>query len=197
MEETKLLVDVMIPVYKPKKQLKHLLAMLAVQTYPVHQVILINTEKKYWNEEEMREAIPDKLDVVVRHITKQEFDHGATRHQAMEMAKGDISVCMTDDAVPADKTLIEHLVQAFRQTGPKGEMVIEAYARQLPAKDCGFVEQYTRSFNYPETSRIKTSGDLDELGIKTFLPPMYAVRTGGICILHRAVLSGKPYLMKI
>lgn len=168
MEETKLLVDVMIPVYKPKKQLKHLLAMLAVQTYPVHQVILINTEKKYWNEEEMREAIPDKLDVVVRHITKQEFDHGATRHQAMEMAKGDISVCMTDDAVPADKTLIEHLVQAFRQTGPKGEMVIEAYARQLPAKDCGFVEQYTRSFNYPETSRIKTSGDLDELGIKTF-----------------------------
>lgn len=45
MEETKLLVDVMIPVYKPKKQLKHLLAMLAVQTYPVHQVILINTEK--------------------------------------------------------------------------------------------------------------------------------------------------------
>ena len=168
MEETKLLVDVMIPVYKPKKQLKHLLAMLAVQTYPVHQVILINTEKKYWNEEEMREAIPDKLDVVVRHITKQEFDHGATRHQAMEMAKGDISVCMTDDAVPADKTLIEHLVQAFRQTGPKGEMVIEAYARQLPAKDCRLIERYTRSFNYPEEGRIKTKKDLPKLGIKTY-----------------------------
>ena len=47
-------------------------------------------------------------------------------------------------------------------------MVIEAYARQLPAKECGFVERYTRSFNYPETNRIKTSEDLDELGIKTF-----------------------------
>ena len=104
MEETKLLVDVIIPVYKPKKKLKHLLAMLAVQTYPIHQVILINTERQYWNEEEMSAvAIPDNLDVAVRHISKQEFDHGATRHLGMEMSKGDIAVCMTDDAVPADK----------------------------------------------------------------------------------------------
>ena len=78
MEEKKLLADVIIPVYKPKKKLKHLLAMLAVQTYPIHQVILINTERQYWNEEEMSAVIPDNLEVVVRHISKQEFDHGAT-----------------------------------------------------------------------------------------------------------------------
>lgn len=168
MEEKKLLVDVIVPVYKPKKKLKHLLAMLAVQTYPVHQVILINTEKQYWNEDEMSAAIPDNLNVSVSHISKQEFDHGATRHLGMEMSKGHIAVCMTDDAVPADKELISRLVRAFRQTGPDGETVIEVYARQLPDKDCSFTERYTRSFNYPETSRIKTAKDLEALGIKTF-----------------------------
>ena len=42
---------------------------------------------------------------------------------------------MTDDAVPADDRLIEHLVAAFDQRGPQGESVIMAYARQLPDKD--------------------------------------------------------------
>ena len=43
-----------------------------------------------------------------------------------------------------------------------------AYARQLADKDCGLAERYTRSFNYPEESRVKTRADLKELGIKTF-----------------------------
>ena len=42
------------------------------------------------------------------------------------------------------------------------------YARQLPDKDCRMVECYTRSFNYPQESRIKTIEDVDKLGIKTF-----------------------------
>ena len=43
-----------------------------------------------------------------------------------------------------------------------------AYARQLPREDCGELERYTRSFNYPKESRIKQLTDLPELGIKTF-----------------------------
>lgn len=43
-----------------------------------------------------------------------------------------------------------------------------AYARQLADKDCGLAERYTRSFNYPDQSRVKTRADLKELGIKTF-----------------------------
>ncbi len=168
MEEKKVLVDVIIPVYKPKKQFKYLLSMLAVQTYPIHQVILMNTEKTYWNEEEMKGIMPDNLDIVVHHISKQDFDHGATRHQAMELSNAHIAVCMTDDAVPADKGLIENLVQAFDQTGPDGQTVIEAYARQIPNKDCGVAERFTRSFNYPEDGCIKTVRDLDKMGIKTF-----------------------------
>lgn len=43
-----------------------------------------------------------------------------------------------------------------------------AYARQLPKENCREVEKYTRSFNYPEESRIKGKEDLPILGIKTF-----------------------------
>ena len=43
-----------------------------------------------------------------------------------------------------------------------------AYARQLPGKGSSEAERYTRQFNYPEQSRVKTKEDLSELGIKTF-----------------------------
>lgn len=43
-----------------------------------------------------------------------------------------------------------------------------AYARQLPKSDCHIVEQYTRQFNYPEQSHVKTKADIPTLGIKTF-----------------------------
>ena len=77
-------------------------------------------------------------------------------------------VFMTDDAVPADERLIEHLAAAFDKRGPGGESVIMAYARQLPDKDCPMAERFTSSFNYPEDSCIKTKEDLGRMGIKTF-----------------------------
>ena len=48
------------------------------------------------------------------------------------------------------------------------EDVGAAYARQLPRKDCHIIERYTRSFNYPEKSRLKGKADIPVLGIKTF-----------------------------
>ena len=92
-----------------------------------------------------------------------------TRNRGMRFSRADIVVFMTDDAVPADEFLIEKLVGAFEQRGPEGEAVIMAYARQLPDKDCPLAERYTRSFNYPEKSCLKTKADLKRLGIKTFL----------------------------
>ena len=43
-----------------------------------------------------------------------------------------------------------------------------AYARQLPGEDAGEIEVFTRNFNYPETSSIKTAKDIKELGIKAY-----------------------------
>lgn len=157
-------VDVIIPAYRPGKKFSRLLKMLKLQTYPVNKIIVMNTEKAYWNDKGF-EGIDN---LMVCHLSKEEFDHGATRNRGARFSRADIMVYMTDDAVPADEYLIQHLVSAFDKRGPNGESVIMAYARQLPDKDCPMAESYTRSFNYPETSCVKTRGDLEKMGIKTF-----------------------------
>jgi len=157
-------VDVIIPVYKPTEKLFQLLCMLRKQTVEVHDIILVNTEKKYFEllmpEEEWKEKYPD---VQIRHIAKSEFDHGNTRNFGVRLSCSPYFVMMTDDALPADEYLIEKLLAPFED-----EQVGMTYARQLPAEGCGIIESYTRDFNYPPQSRIKSAEDLPELGIKTF-----------------------------
>ena len=92
------------------------------------------------------------------------FDHGATRRRGAELSDAEILIFMTQDALPADRNLVGNLVQAVAGNEKTGA----AYARQLPKNDCGFLEKYTRSFNYPEQSCLKTEKDVETRGIKTY-----------------------------
>lgn len=157
-------VDVVIPSYKPGEKFLRLMEMLKRQTYPVHKVIIYNTEEKYFNHlvygTTFRENYPN---VEVTHISRREFDHGKTRNMAAEHAQGDILIFMTDDAVPADTRLVEALVEPLAD-----DRTAVSYARQLPASDCGLLERFTRDFNYPGESCVKGGGDVARLGIKTY-----------------------------
>lgn len=157
-------VDVLIPVYKPDRKFSRLLQMLERQTVRPGRIIVMNTERSYWNEQGYKGI----RGLEVKHLTKEEFDHGGTRNLAAWYSEADVMIFMTDDAVPQDEYLIERLLAAFSGRGPKGEPIAAAYARQLPAADCRTIERYTRQFNYPAESRIKTAADLPELGIKTY-----------------------------
>ena len=134
-------VDVLIPVYKPDRRFARLLQMLKKQTVVPDRIIIMNTEKAYWNADGYRD-IPG---MEVHHLTKEEFDHGGTRNLAAWYSESDIMIFMTDDAVPQDEYLIENLLKGLEQKGPAGEAVAVAYARQLPAKDCRTIERYTRA----------------------------------------------------
>lgn len=158
-------VDVIIPVYRPDKRFRELLDKLAVQTVPVRKIIIMNTERSYWKDSEYQ----DISNLEVHHVTRTEFDHGGTRRQGAGYSKAAIMIFMTDDAIPEDEHLLEHLVKALTLTGPGGESMAAAYARQLPAGDCRFIERLTRAYNYPPQSRVKTAADLKRLGIKTFM----------------------------
>ena len=120
----------------------------------------MNTEESMWNKE--WEKLSDAMEV--HHLTKEEFDHGGTRARAAELSDADVMVFMTQDAMPADRELLAELLKALDQE----ENIAAAYARQLPNAECSFVERYTRAFNYPDTSLVKTKADLDKYGIKTF-----------------------------
>ena len=71
-------VDVIVPVYQPGKKFSRLLQMLSKQTWPIRRIIIMNTERSYWNEEGYRGI----KGLEVHHLTKEEFDHGATRDLA-------------------------------------------------------------------------------------------------------------------
>ena len=158
-------VDVIIPVYRPGARFLEMLRRLNVQTQPVNRFIIMNTEQDLWDNwcKGLPEgSLPENLSVF--HVTKDEFDHGATRHAGVMESDADVFVCMTHDAMPADKKLLEKLTEALMEE----DFIGAAYARQLPEKDCKIIERYTRSFNYPEESRVKVADDLPELGIKTY-----------------------------
>ena len=149
-----------IPAYRPGEEFEKLLERLSAQKYPINKILVMNTEKKFWKETWEQEYPL----VEVRHLTKEEFDHGGTRRQAAELSDAEILVFMTQDAMPADRELIGALVGALAENPQAGA----AYARQLPKKDCRFLEKYTRSFNYPEQSCLKTEKDVQTYGIKTY-----------------------------
>lgn len=153
-----------IPVYKPDKSFFELIERIQKQTVPVNRIILMNTEEKYFERLVYGTSFVDNhRQVKVYHLSKREFDHGDTRHIGIEKSDADICLLMTQDAMPADEYLVEHLVKALEQ--PE---VVAAYGRQLPNESCNPIEKYLRSFNYPEHSRVKTLEDLPALGIKTF-----------------------------
>lgn len=158
-------VDVIIPVYKPDRGFLTMVGKLQAQTVPVNRIILMNTEQKYLDRLFYGTTLEreNHNNIMVKHLSKREFDHGRTRNQGVKLSDADVFVMMTQDAMPADEFLLERLLEALR-----GEKVAVSYARQLPGRDSSEAERYTRQFNYPEQSRVKTKADLSELGIKTF-----------------------------
>lgn len=152
-------IDVIIPTYRPDEKLDKNLRMLRRQTVTPDRIILINTEEALFHSGEFEKLPQGEL----YHITKPEFDHGGTRNRAAAMCDGDIIVLLTQDAIPADEHLIEKLTEPFDD-----EEVCAAYGRQMADWKDNPVEAYTRIFNYPKKSRVKSKEDLPVLGIKTF-----------------------------
>ena len=153
-------VDVIIPAYHPGKEFATLIKRLEKQSVPIHRIIVMNTEESMWNKE--WEKLSDVMEI--HHLAKSEFDHGGTRAQAAELSDADVMIFMTQDAMPADRELLAELLKALEQD----ENIAAAYARQLPNAECSFVERYTRAFNYPDRSVVKTKEDMVQYGIKTF-----------------------------
>ena len=197
-------VDVIIPTYKPDQRFFELIALLDKQTFPISHIRIINTEEKYFEkiiygrryEEEYR-------NLCVTHISRREFDHAATRSHAVAHSDADIFVMMTMDAYPKDEHLIENLVKALVP-----DNVAVSYARQLANPDAGMIEQFTRNYNYPDTSCMKSKEDIEKLGIKTFFCsdvcaaykrdifdrlggyPDHAIFNEDMIYAHKAIMAG-------
>ncbi len=157
-------VDIIIPAYKPDHKFLTLMKRLERQSVPINQIIVMTTEQKYFDRLIYGTSFQkDYHNIIVKHLSKREFDHGKTRNMGVQRSDADYFVMMTQDAVPADEYVVEELLKQLHN-----EHVAVAYARQLANEGSSEIERYTREFNYPDQTVVKTKADLDKYGVKTF-----------------------------
>ena len=157
--------DVIIPVYHPDEKLHGLLLGIERQTCQPEHIFLLHTEERGVREK-LNWAIPERIVGIVQiiRVEKQSFDHGGTRDRGMQRSEADVVLCMTQDAVPFRENLLESLMKTLEQD----EKIAVVYGRQIPESKSNILERYTRAFNYPSQSRVKSKSDLRGLGIKTY-----------------------------
>ncbi|MBO7515086.1 MAG: glycosyltransferase [Lachnospiraceae bacterium] len=156
-------IDVIIPTYKPGKELTELIRTLFNMVDPVDTVRIINTDEALFDPGLVSEF---GSRVRVRHIPQSEFDHGYARDLGARESKADFLMFMTQDAMPCekDRTLTRKLTAPMKVD----PTVAAVYARQIPYKNCNRTERLTRNYNYPPIASVKSADDLPRLGVKTY-----------------------------
>ena len=180
-------IDAVLPTWHPDDRLWIILERLSAQEMPVRRIHLVNTDKEGFDAFLSRKDLDEQAfltahpEVDLCHIRKEEFDHGSARNLGAGRAEGaDFLLFMTQDAVPQDHRLTAALIAPFKN---EPDLAV-SYARQKAAESASSAEKITRKINYPETSRLKTEADLDELGIKTYF-------CSNVCALYRKEIFEK------
>lgn len=150
-------ISVIIPTLNAGKTIYELLSKLRSQSLDT-EIIVIDSSSK-----DNTVNIAKSFGVKVISIPSHAFNHGRTRNLGATESKGDVLVFMTQDAIPQNNYLIKNLIAPL-----KDPSTAASYARHIPRKDASPSEIFARNFNYPDTSLIKDSSFIQELGIKTF-----------------------------
>lgn len=150
--------SLIIPTLNAGRHIEGLLSSLLLQDTRPTEIVIIDSSSDD-NTVEITKKLGAKTIVIPRHT----FNHGGTRNMAAEMAKGDVLVFMTQDALPADNSLLSRLTAPLLDPD-----IAAAYGRQIAKTDASPPEAFARQFNYPGTALIKSASDISRLGIKTF-----------------------------
>ena len=150
-------VSIIIPTYNAQNYLVKLLESLKNQSMDEYELIIIDSSSK-----DKTVEIAKKYTNNVIIIPQNEFDHGRTRAKAVQMAKGDILVFLTQDALPYNEFTIKNIIKVFEDKD-----IGAAYGRQLSYEDTNLFGKHLRKFNYPDKTIVRTKRDISQYGIKT------------------------------
>lgn len=148
-------ISVIIPTLNGELELKRLLPLIPKRDEI--EIIIIDSES-----DDKTVEVASTFGAIVLQINRKDFNHGGTRNLAIQTAKGEIIVFLTQDALLYDKYSIDLLVRSF-----ENEKIGVAYGRQLPHLNAKVFGSFARMFNYPEKSLVKTIDDKHLYGLKT------------------------------
>ena len=175
--------EIIIPVYNPDKRFYIMLKRLLKQSVKPEKINIILTLSEKYDETAFIKGLADnniKTPLIsVNAIEKSEFNHGGSRQKAAEKVTADHALFMTQDAVPYDSKLAEHMLLEF-----ENKEVAVTYARQIPFKNATLREKFARGYNYPDRSMIKDKSMLDEGKIK-------AIFCSDVCAMYDMEIFNK------
>jgi rhamnosyltransferase len=152
-------VSVIIPTHNVGQHFSELLDGLQNQTLKPAQIIVVDSEST-----DKTPELASSRNCKVIKINRADFDHGTTRNLAISKVLGEFAVVLTQDAIPADEHMVAELIKPMLADSN----IAISYGRQLPRLNAAPLESFTREFNYPEESRLKTRNDIETLGLKAF-----------------------------
>ncbi|HET6682828.1 MAG TPA: glycosyltransferase [Gaiella sp.] len=155
------MISVVIPVKNGGQDLERCLAGIAAQTLGEEvEIVVVDSGSTDGSVDVARAA-----GALVQEIDSAEFGHGRTRNLGVRLAKGDLVVFTSQDAVAADETWLAHLSAAAR-SDPE---VAGAYGRQLPHADARPPERFFLDFLYGPEPRTQRVGENEELTFESTL----------------------------
>lgn len=152
--------SVVIPTLNAAGEIDELLTLIETQTLRPFDILVVDSSSEDGTVDEV--AKHPRVNFV--RIERKEFNHGSTRDIALRHTAGDFVCFLTQDAVPASSRYLETLVEPLLADSS----VALVSGRQLPKANARRFEQLVRDFNYPDTPSVRSKGDLEQFGIKTF-----------------------------
>ena len=153
-------ISVIIPTLNAEHEIEELLVALENQTIQPIEILIVDSASV----DRTVELVRNHSCVRLLQIDRHDFNHGTTRDMALRNSVGDVVCFLTQDAVPASRDYLQRLVAPMIHDSD----IALVTGRQLPKADARRFEQLVRSYNYPDSSSVRSINDLEKFGIKTF-----------------------------
>ena len=151
-------ISVIIPTLNAGDAIGPLLESLDRQTHRPLETIIIDSSS-----DDRTVDIVEQFKCRIKTIERREFRHGATRNLGASFAQGDALVFLTQDSLPNGEQFLARLVHPLQT-----RVAAASTARQIPGVVANPIERFSRLYNYPEQSHLRSIKDLSDLGIKTY-----------------------------
>jgi rhamnosyltransferase len=169
--------SLVIPVRNGGDLLLECMRAVMSQTATPAEIIVFDTESGDGATAKLK-AISGKTPFRLITISRHEFDHGGTRSAALNLARHDWVLFITQDAVFAESESVARLLLASRQA-----KVGAVYARQLPHTNATPLAATARFINYGQDRIVQNLQSAASLGIKTWFT------SNSCCLWHKPTLA--------